>query len=163
MSSFCKCSIDILCSQTGGFFTSKLPVLLHLIPKEISAALSQTVHVVEASRGHTYYVTAHVWCLMWCSVLNAYMCVYEERIQKTEDRRTNRQCQCGNHTHRNLCWGGSSKDFRWTGAWSWRSVWRAAWLSWWTQVETHRWLKKKHKYLRKAMLFVSVTCSNGIL
>lgn len=34
-------SIDILRRQIGGFYTSKLPVLLHLMPKEISAALTQ--------------------------------------------------------------------------------------------------------------------------
>lgn len=34
-------STDILRRQIGGFYTSKLPVLLHLMPKEISAALMQ--------------------------------------------------------------------------------------------------------------------------
>lgn len=34
-------SIDILRRQIEGFYTSKLPVLLHLMPKEISAALNQ--------------------------------------------------------------------------------------------------------------------------
>lgn len=34
-------SIDILRRQIGGFYTSKLPVVLHLMPKEVSAALSQ--------------------------------------------------------------------------------------------------------------------------
>ena len=34
-------AIDILRRQIGGFYTSKLPVLLHLMPKELSAALTQ--------------------------------------------------------------------------------------------------------------------------